>query len=360
MYYLDEIAVDNFRCYDKYSVKLTPFINIIEGINAIGKTSLLEAVYFLGLCKSFRTNDDKDMLKEGKNEFYIKGTLIDEKNDFKIVASFSQVGKKISVNGKTYRTLSDYIGFLQVVCFSPDDLKLIKGEPRIKRKFLDVYIGQTDKLYLKTLVDYNKILRERNELLKNPDSYPQFNALITVYTNELAKLGAIIINKRRDFLNLLEPFVSKKLSLISSNKENVEIRYVPNVSETQIEQQMLDSIEIDKKAKTTTVGPHRDDIMFLLNGLNAGIYGSQGQKRSIALAVKLGLADYMKQETNKIIVILDDVFGELDQTRQNMLISAVDDSTQVIITTISTSEINKEIIEKSNLIKIEKKVTQNG
>lgn len=360
MFYLKEISLNNFRCYCHDSFTLMPKINVIEGNNAVGKTSLIEAVYFLGLCKSFRTNDDRELILEGKEGFSIKGILVDDNNEFNIVASLSDYGKKIKVNDSFYRSLSEYLGFLRIICFSPEDLKLIKGEPKIKRRFLDVYIGQSDKIYLKKLLDYNKVLKERNEILKNWDSYPHSEQMLNVYTSQLAMLGAQIIKKRREFLKTLEPYVNEKLKVISSNNEQIQIDYLSSVKDEEFEKEIRKAIEIDKKAKTTTVGPHRDDMIFKLNGKEAGVYGSQGQQRSIALAVKLGFAEFAKEESNKIIIILDDVFGELDLVRQNKLLSAVSEETQVLITTITSENIDDDIVKRSNIIKLEKKVTENG
>ena len=195
MFYLRDVSLTNFRCYDDYSACFSPEINVIVGNNAVGKTSLIESVYFLGLCKSFKTSEDINLVKRDRQFFTIKGTLVDDKKECKLFASYiKDKGKKISINDNFYGSLSEYIGFLNVVCFSPIDLKLIKGEPRIKRRFLDMYIGQTDKIYLKNLLDYNKVLKERNELLKNYTVFPHSNELLDLYTNKMALIGKEIIN----------------------------------------------------------------------------------------------------------------------------------------------------------------------
>lgn len=356
MFYLSDVELNNFRCYDCFLSTFSSNINVIVGKNAIGKTSLIEGIYYLGLCKSFKTNDYNELLKKDKDYLYVKGTLVDGEKEYKIVASMTDKGKKISVNNTIYRSLSDYLGFLNIICFSPEDLKLVKGEPKIKRRFLDINIGQKDKIYLKHVIDYNKVLKERNELLKNDDIYPQFNDLLKVYTEKLATIGYEIIKRRREFLKDIEPFINKKIKEISSDDEEVEICYKPNVSEDDIKNELFKAIEVDKYAKTTTIGPHRDDVVLNINGYNASIYGSQGQQRTIALAIKLGLADYIKKDNDKLIIILDDVFGELDNKRQIELLRSVMSENQVFITTTSCDNIDQSIINDCNVIKLEEKV----
>ena len=360
MFYIKSIELSNFRCYESFKTEFSPNINIITGNNAVGKTSLVEAIYFLGVCKSFKTSDDNELIRSGKDCLYVKGTLFDDDKQSKIVASLSDKGKRVIVNEKKYKTLSDYLGFLNIVSFSPSDLRIIKGEPRIKRRFLDVNIGQIDKNYLMNIINYNKVLKERNELLKNYESYPRSEELLYLYTSKLISLGKEIIIRRNQFLKELEPHINMKLKEISALQEEINVYYKPNVYVEDIEKEFNAAVDIDKNAKTTTKGPHKDDIIFNLNNMDASVYGSQGQQRSIALAVKLGLADYIKKINEKIIIILDDVFGELDLNRQNQLLQAVCGDSQVFITTTDASNVNKEIMNKSKVIKIEDMVKENG
>lgn len=353
MFYLKNIELMNFRCYEMFSTNFNEKINIIVGNNAIGKTSLIEGVYFLGLCKSFRTNEDQDLIKRGKDFFYVKGNLQIDDKEYKIVTSLTEKGKKINVNDTIYKKTSDYFGFLNIICFSPADLNIVKGEPRIKRKFLDRSISQIDKVYLNNLIEYNKILKERNEILKNYDKYSL--DMLKLYTSQLAKVGKLVIERRKAFICDIEPYIQSKIKEISS-EESVTINYKPSVDEENIEKAMLDNIEKDILGKTTLIGPHRDDMSFILNDVDAETYGSQGQQRTIALSIKLGLAEYIKEKDEKMIIILDDVFGELDFVRQKKLLNVVDGDTQVFITTTTIDNIDKDILEKSNVIKLEEKV----
>lgn len=355
MFYLKDIQLKNFRCYDDYSVSFGETINIIVGNNAIGKTSLLESVCFLGLCKSFKTNSDSDMIRNGENYFYIKGTLENKEKEFKIVAALTEKGKSINVNDNVYKKISDYYGFLNIVYFSPNDLAIVKGDPKGKRQFLDTNIGQIDHTYLKDVINYKKVLKERNELLKNFNRFNKSMDLLKVYNLELIKIGKDIIKRRKKFIKDIEPFVNKKIKDISKSEE-IKVVYKPNVDNSEFEKELFGAIERDLALKTTTVGPHRDDIVFNLNGVDAGTYGSQGQQRTIALAIKLGLADYLKENGYNLIILLDDVFGELDFNRQAELLNVVKSETQVLITTTTIDNVNEDIIKQSNIIKIEEKV----
>ena len=361
MFYLKEAELNNFRCHSNLKIELSPDINIIVGNNAVGKTSILESIYFLGACKSFKTSEDLNLIKNGEKFFYIKGFLVDDTKEYKIVSAFiADKGKKISVNDKTIKSLSEYYGFLNVVCFSPADLKLINGEPRIKRRFLDINIGQTDKIYLKNVSDYTKELKERNELLKNYSDYPEADDLLNIYTDKMASIGKDIIVRRQKFLKEMEPYINMVMKEISSSKESIEIIYNSSVTPENIHDEIKKALNVDKMSRTSTLGPHRDDITIKINGFDASLYGSQGQQRTIALSIKLGLSRYIKKESKKMIVLLDDVFGELDDKRQTALLNAVDQGTQVLITTTSIDNIENEIIKRSKVIKLEEKGDLNG
>lgn len=351
MFYLKNIELNNFRCYKATKFGFSDNINIFVGQNAVGKTSIIEAINFLGLCKSFRTSNDGELMKEKEEYFFVKGKI--ENNDIEttVVISASQNGKKVVVNNKTYKNLSEYLGFINVVSFSPEDIKLVKGEPKARRRFLDLNIGQVDREYLLKSIEYNKILKERNELLKNINIIPHSQELLKVYTDKLGELGVVIIEKRKKFINDIKAYINAKAKIISSGKENVDIIYTPSAKEN-FKTELKRCLNKDIEAKTTTIGPHRDDIVFEINGLNASIYGSQGQQRTISLATKLGLAEYIKEMKKNLIILLDDVFGELDQERQNELLKVVNSSVQVFITTTSVQNISPDVLAQSKIIEV--------
>ena len=357
MLYLKNIELKNFRCHESFKIDLSKNINILIGKNATGKTSILESIYYLCLCKSFKTSDDKSLIKKGEDYFSIKADLMENDKNYKIISCFfKDQGKKVNVNDVIYKSLSKFYGLFNVVCFFPDDLKLIKGEPRLKRRFLDIYIGQSDKKYLKNLSDYNKILKERNEILKKFDGFYNDEALLNIYTNQLVIIGKEIIRKRKEFLAELEPYVNNMIMKISSGQEKVSIIYNMNVEGEKFESEIKKTLNVDKTCKKTTVGPHKDDIVFDLNGLDASVYASQGQQRTIALSLKLGLANLIKDKKGKVLVLLDDVFGELDYDRQAAVLMTVDKDTQVIITTTTLNNIKEEIYKQSNVITLGEKV----
>lgn len=353
MFYLKNIEINNFRCYKSVKYGFDSNINILIGDNAAGKTSIAEAINVLGMCKSFKTTNDNELIMNGENQFYLKGVVSDENIETKIVFSITEGGKRVVVNDKPYKSLSEYLGFINIVCFSPEDLKLVKGEPKIRRRFLDSNIGQIDKYYLKELIEFNKILKERNELLKNIENISHSNELLKVYTTKLGEIGEKIINKRKKFVDMLQPYVNNNLKKISSNAEELKMIYTPSV-DCDYKKQLVQNLNNDINARTTTIGPHRDDFIFEINGLNASSYGSQGQQRTVSLAIKLGLADYIKEIKKKIIVLLDDVLGELDQTRQNELLKVVNMDSQVFITTTTIQNIAPSIVEQSKIIEIKR------
>lgn len=352
------ISLTNFRCYKNRSFEFKKGINVICGDNATGKTSLMEALYISGMGKSYRTSSDADVVNYN-NEFY--SILIDikkneEKAD-KISIVYSHNGKKISKNGNIFKSLSQYLGYFNVVIFSPDDLKLIKGDPKYRRKFLDINISQINKEYLNTLSEYNKILKERNELLKqinyNGKDISQANkAMLDIYTNVLITNGKKIIKIRRNFVTEINKYIRENVQNITHNTENGRISYLPNVNEDNIEQEFKRKEINDLFAGTTTVGPHRDDFETFINEKKASDFASQGQQRTLALAIKVGLAMLIRSLESDVVVIIDDVFGELDESRQKDLMEILKKHEQIFITTTSMKYLTDEIIKESNIIKL--------
>ena len=353
---IKSICLFNFRCYEYIKILLENKINIIIGKNATGKSSIIESIYLLGTSKSFRTNTDTDMIKF-ESEFY---SVIAETNVGKIVYSNNKGEKKITINDEVIKSASKYVGTVNVVLFSPEDLKLIKDEPKYRRKFLDICISQINKEYLISLMEYNKVLKERNELLKQIEesSYlnEEFNKsekydLLEMYTKVLVEKGKKLIKYRKEFVEKLDLETNIKVKNIKK-EENVSLLYAPNVSINDYETEIKKRIKHDIYLKTTTCGPHRDDFQIILNEKNASDFGSQGQQRTIALAIKLGYSEILKKEKEDVIIMMDDMFGELDDERQRELMNIFNEDFQIIVTTTSEKYIDKEIINKSNVIKL--------
>lgn len=355
---INKIDLYNYRCYSTVSYDFKDNINIIEGNNATGKTSLVEAIYMLGMCKSFRTSSEADVLKNG-TDFYCINAKIEDLNSHQISITYNKEGKKVSCDGNTFKSLSDYIGILNIVAFSPEDLKLIKGDPKSKRRFLDLNIGQINKQYLNDIISYNKLLKERNELLKrinyngNTISNNDKN-MLNIISSMLIEKGIKVIQKRNDFIQCINTYICKYVQEISNNREKGYIEYKPNVKIEDYTNEIKIKERNDLFAQTTTCGPHKDDFIVYINEMNASTFGSQGQQKTLALAIKLALAEYITDLDKNVIIILDDVFGELDENRQKDLLRILKNDKQIFITTTSSNILNKEVLDNCKIIKLDK------
>lgn len=357
MKYLKKITLNNFRCYENKEFLFKKGINIILGNNATGKTSLMEAIYMIGMCKSHRTNLDSEIILENKRYYSIVSILNNDGKEEKIVLYYNNGQKKLTKDTVNYKSLSQHIGYLNVVIFSPDDLKLVNGDPKYRRKFLDVNISQLSKEYLSLLTEYNRLLKEKNELLKTIN-YDGNNlssnneVLLKLYTNSLATKAKGIIKYRKKFIESLNILVDESVKEITRGKEIDKLEYLPNACEEDIENEMNNKLKNDLFAQTTTCGPHRDDFKIYVNDKNASDYASQGQQKTVSLTIKMALAKLIARAKGEIIIILDDVFGELDEERQHDLINLIKNEQQVFITTTSLKYITNDIIKECNLIKL--------
>ena len=356
MFYLKKIKINNFRCFKVLNCDFEPKVNIIYGNNAIGKTSLVESINVLGTCKSHRTNEDGDLTNKSAEFYCISGEFIDDSNvinEVKMV--YNQSGKKITLNNKLFKSLSDYIGYFKVVMFSPEDISLIKGSPKDKRKFLDMGICLFDKMYMKTAINYKKVIKQRNEYLKIAFNNGKVDdVLLETYTAELIKLGKEIILKRKKFVNDLNKTLNDKVSVISGGNDKAEIVYLPNCDEYNINEEFRNSKKNDFSTQTTTVGPHKDSFVINIDGNDSAVFASQGQQKTLTLSIKLAFIDVIREYDQNVIVILDDVFGELDKKRQNNILKLIDACNQVFITTTSIEGLAADILKNSKIINLEK------
>jgi DNA replication and repair protein RecF len=355
MFVLESIQLQQFRCYKQSYMEFSPNLNIIVGDNAVGKTSLVEAIYCLGFTKSYKTSTDQEVIQKEAAFASIKGNFEDEKGKQTVFMSFSEQGKRILQNAKPYSRLSDYIGYCNVVLFCPEDLELIKGSPVSRRKFLDTNIAQVRPSYLKALMNFKRVLKQRNEWLKQIEESKNVDQdMFYVLTKRLAHESRVIIEERNAFIHQINPYILINSEKISSENEKTQLAYEPNCSAETIEKELFSRMSIDLAAKTTTIGPHRDDFSVWINKERADIYASQGQQRTAALSMKLGLADLFQTTTDHILIVLDDVFSELDAVRQNELLQLLSKNMQIFITTTSTKDLASDILEKSKLIEIHK------
>ena len=307
----------------------------------------------LGTTKSFRTSIDKDLIKKNGDFYYIDYEIMESNTPKKIEISFDGNKKTIYENKKQLNLINEFIGKYCVVTFSPNDIRIVTGEPKTRRKFIDVSISMMNRDYFNSLVYYNKLLKERNELLKD-ESLLADNNMLTIYTNKLIEFGKNIIKYRTDFINQINTWLSQKIKVLSNNEDFGNIEYKPNVSIDMYDSEMLKAKEKDLIYHTTTIGPHKDDFVLYLNNIECSSFGSQGQIKTAVLSLKLCLIEILKMNNDNIIIILDDVFGELDMYRQNQILKLLDDDYQVFITTTTINNINKDLLKDSTIINIER------
>jgi len=346
---VEGIRLINFRNYNNVGVGFSPGINILIGKNAQGKTNLLEAIYMCSTGRSFRTNRDREIINFQKDEAYVGTQLkIGERDKLTEIKLERDKTKRIKVNKielKNYRELDTG---LKVVLFSPEDLRLIKEGPSNRRNYLDMSISQIKPLYHYNLRRYNKILFQRNNLLKSFRFKGDLSGLLDVFDMQLAKSGALIMLERDNYLKLLLKEATNIHTIIANGKETLDIEYNSSVTieETlsQVETNLLESLrktrQKDIEVRTTEIGPHRDDFSILINGVDSKTYASQGQQRSIVLTLKLSEVEILKKDTGYYpVLLLDDVYSELDEDRRRYL-TELFSRMQTFITTTDAVEIN--------------------
>jgi DNA replication and repair protein RecF len=343
--YLKRLKLINFRNYKELELDLNEKLNIFVGNNAQGKTNIVEAIYMTSLGKSFRTSKDKELIMFNKNQAYVKvegqKKYSNVEVEIKLVANKK---KRMKVNKLSLSKNSDILNNIYVVIFSPEDLRLIKEGPSERRKFMDNELSQMKPYYFHNLNNYNKILIQRNHLLKNMKGKDS-EFMLEVWDEKLIDVGVKIIEERAKFVKRITPLSRLIHRKITDNKENMEIKYLSNIDYTEDKEQLKDrfksqlkeSLKTDMRRGTTTVGPHRDDLGVFIDKIDIRSFGSQGQQRTCALSLKLAEIELVKGETGEYpVLLLDDVMSELDINRQNFLIRALKD-VQLFIT---TTEIN--------------------
>ena len=318
--YIKEISLSDFRNIQEATVKLNKGINIFYGSNANGKTNFLESVYLCSTGRSHRTKNDKEMVRFGSSEAHVR-LFLENKSK-----------KGIAINGIPLKKSSELFGTLYTVIFSPEDLQLIKDAPSQRRRFVDIELCQISRVYCHTLQQYMKVLKHRNNLLKEIQKNPDLKETLFAWDMQLAEYGEKIISFRKNFINNVSSKAAARHKQISSGGEELSIVYVPSADENNLENKLRSSIERDIFMGSTSYGPHRDDISFFINGNDVRIYGSQGQQRTAAICAKLAEIDIIKENTDTSpVLLLDDVLSELDKNRQHMLMDCIND-VQTIIT----------------------------
>ena len=328
------IELRNFRNYENLDIAFDEGTNILYGDNAQGKTNILEAAYMSGTTKSHKGSRDKEMIRFEENEAHIRTVVEKNEKQFQIDMHLRRNGAKgVAINKIPIKKASELFGILNIVFFSPEDLNIIKNGPAERRRFIDLELCQLDKLYLSDLSSYNKVLNQRNHLLKDIAYRPDLLDTLSVWDTQLIEYGRRIIDKRKTFVDELNQIIQQIHSNISGGRENLILKYEPNIDDIFFEDELSRAKNKDLKLCQTTVGPHRDDMLFSIDGVDIRKYGSQGQQRTTALSLKLAEIHIIKEETGEDpVLLLDDVMSELDLERQEFLVRTLSDI-QLFITT---------------------------
>lgn len=343
--FIKSIQLDGYRNYKSETVYFDKGTNILYGDNAQGKTNVLEAIFMCATTKSHKGSKDKEIVGFDEDEAHITLYLDKSGDEVKIdMLLRKDKAKVIALNGSKIRKATEILGILNVVLFSPEDLSIIKNGPSERRKFIDIELCQLDNIYLYNLTKYNKIVEQRNKLIK--DSYDNKELLDTlnIWDMQLVSYGNMIIEKRRKFISELNEIISVVHAKLTDSKEKLEIFYEPDVEPEEFEKALKKNRDKDIKLKQTGAGPHRDDFSFIVNGIDIRKYGSQGQQRTAALSLKLSEIEIVKKITGHIpVLLLDDVLSELDNNRQNYLLSTIGDIQTIITCTGLDDFINKNL-----------------
>ncbi|MGM0219033.1 DNA replication/repair protein RecF [Enterococcus sp. AZ126] len=353
---LNEIEVQHYRNYDGLTLDFPKTLNIFLGENAQGKTNLLESIYVLAMTRSHRTSNEKELVHWDSDSAKISGVIEKKTGTIPLEIIISNKGRKTKVNHIEQKRLSSYIGQLNVILFAPEDLSLVKGSPQLRRKFIDMELGQVNPIYLYDLVQYQSVLKQRNQYLKQLAEKKQSDHIyLDILTEQLAEFGGKVLFARLEFIKKLEHWANLLHKKISHEKEELAIEYFSSIpldkehfSLEEIQKQLLQSLLDNRKRElfkaNTFLGPHRDDLIFNVNGQNVQTYGSQGQQRTTALSVKLAEIDLMYSETGEYpVLLLDDVMSELDNERQLHLLETIEGKVQTFLTTTSLDHLNNKL-----------------
>ena len=357
---IKSLELSDFRNYENLKIDFSSGTNILYGDNAQGKTNILEAIFMSATTKSHKGSKDKEIIRFGKDEAHIR-TILDRDNaEYRVDMHLrSSKTKGIAIDGQKIKRASDLIGKLNVVFFSPEDLSIIKNGPSERRRFMDMELCQLDQVYLNSLSKYNKLVVERNKVLKDLFDHPENSVLLDVQDKQLCEYGSVIIKTREKFIGDLNEIIRPIHNKLTGGKENLSIYYEPNVDATDFEKKLSSSRQRDIYAKQTTVGPHKDDFSFIVKRnsdnsekIDIRKFGSQGQQRTASLSLKLSEIEIVKKaKKENPVLLLDDVLSELDSNRQNYLLNTIGDI-QTIITCTGLDEFVNNRFEIDKLFKV--------
>ena len=350
---IKSLELENFRNYETLSIRFDSGTNILYGDNAQGKTNILEAIFLSATTKSHKGSKDRDIINFSADEAHIRTYVekdgLENRVDMHLRKSKS---KGIAINGQKIKKAADLLGLLNVVFFSPEDLSIIKNGPSDRRRFVDMELCQLDSFYLYNLNNYNKIVNQRNKLLKELYNNPSLRDTLFIWDSQLISYGSKIIERRKAFVEQLNEIIYDIHLKLSGGKEEIKIVYEPDVLLEDFEKSLKNNQERDIRLKQTSTGPHRDDFCFMAGGIDIRKFGSQGQQRTAALSLKLSELELVKKLTKDTpLLLLDDVLSELDSSRQNYLLNSIGDI-QTIITCTGLEEFVNNRFEINRIFKV--------
>lgn len=353
--FIKRLQMLNYRNYNVLDISLGPHVNVFMGDNAQGKTNILEGIYYCAFARSHRTSKDRELINWNSNNALLSITVGRERLDKRIDISILKDGKKaIQVNKIKIKKIEELFGNFNVVMFSPEDLKIIKDSPGVRRKFIDMELCQLNPKYYYNLVQYNKVLNERNSILRNRNINKD---ILDVYDMQLVEFGYNIIIDRLEYIQKLNKYSAKIHSDITSGKEKIEFKYISTIKDLEnIKENFYSLLEKNRSRDCergiTSIGPHRDDFTVLINDIDTKSYGSQGQQRTAVLTIKFSSLKIIKELTGEHpVLLLDDVLSELDFSRKRYILSTIGDI-QTIITCTGIEDLYEYLDDKSKVFKV--------
>ena len=360
-----------FRNYLSTNIEVHPSLNVLVGNNANGKTNIIESIFCLALGNSYRTKSDSECIMFGETATAMSCIVNKNNRELDIMLGINNKGKSAKIAGIKKTKLTDFVGELNVVLFSPEDLQIVKGSPGLRREFMNREFYQFSRIYHKYYLMYQHLLKQRNSYLKDMRKNPKDEmslAYLETLTSQLAKVALYITKERVSFVQDISKLTYKNMLNISNGQETLKIKYKSSVldalniseindesfTEENLTKVMMKKSFDDIMRGSTKIGPQHDDLEFYINDLDAKMYASQGQQRSIVLSLKLAEINYLKEKTGTYpVLLLDDVLSELDKNRQLKLLDAINENVQTFITTPSISDIKEDLLKKAKVFKIE-------
>ena len=345
--YINKLKLKNFRNYESLDIELDKGLNVFIGNNAQGKTNLLEAIYIMAIGKTYKSHKDTEFIKWDTDDLYMQ-TIVYKRDREENIQIYNDKNKrkKIIINDISIKRVSNLLGIINIVIFTPDNLLFFKSGPDVRRQYFDAQISQIDRLYFENITKYYKIVKQRNNLLKN---YNVSRETLSIWDEQLLKYGREIISRRKKYISDLQEIIFDIHNSLTTNNENIKILYNNNIDEEGFENELNKNFEEEKKYGYTMTGPHKDDYGFVINDKDVKKYGSQGQQRTVILSLKFTEIEVIKKQTGENpILLLDDVLSELDRKRQEHLVKYI----QKVQTILTTTDFDNDIMKKLHIRKI--------